>query len=222
MSRRAINYLNYLYPDAREDELNQGDNVCIICREEMTGVGAKKLPCNHIFHAACLRSWFQRQQTCPTCRLDIIQATVQQTVGGAARQPANQQQPPAAAAPQAQQAPLQQQAQAPAGHVPNLAAMFPFIPPGFMPHGHAHAPQQQPQPIGTAGVRMPTASFPPQMPTTNAPMHMNAPPFLAQHMMPPMMPFSKIHSNCFPKSKDSGTDFVFKCCLFQPRQILMR
>lgn len=33
---------------------------------------AKKLPCNHIFHTACLRSWFQRQQTCPTCRLDIL------------------------------------------------------------------------------------------------------------------------------------------------------
>ena len=34
---------------------------------------AKKLPCNHIFHISCLRSWFQRQQTCPTCRLDVLQ-----------------------------------------------------------------------------------------------------------------------------------------------------
>lgn len=33
---------------------------------------AKKLPCGHIFHSACLRSWFQRQQTCPTCRLNIL------------------------------------------------------------------------------------------------------------------------------------------------------
>ena len=32
----------------------------------------KKLPCNHIFHTNCLRSWFQRQHTCPTCRLDVI------------------------------------------------------------------------------------------------------------------------------------------------------
>lgn len=40
----------------------------------MTGVagGSKKLPCNHIFHSACLRSWFQRQQTCPTCRMDVL------------------------------------------------------------------------------------------------------------------------------------------------------
>lgn len=36
---------------------------------------AKKLPCGHIFHTACLRSWFQRQQTCPTCRLNILRTT---------------------------------------------------------------------------------------------------------------------------------------------------
>ena len=34
--------------------------------------GCKKLPCNHIFHTSCLRSWFQRQQTCPTCRMDVL------------------------------------------------------------------------------------------------------------------------------------------------------
>ena len=59
------------YPDATPEELQQGDNVCIICREEMT-TGCKKLPCNHIFHTSCLRSWFQRQQTCPTCRMDVL------------------------------------------------------------------------------------------------------------------------------------------------------
>ena len=59
--------------------------------------GAKKLPCNHIFHATCLRSWFQRQQTCPTCRLEVLRAP------GAANAPQPQQaadanrQPPQAA-----------------------------------------------------------------------------------------------------------------------------
>lgn len=38
-------------------------------------IAAKKLPCNHIFHTSCLRSWFQRHQTCPTCRLDILRPT---------------------------------------------------------------------------------------------------------------------------------------------------
>ncbi|KAG8314133.1 E3 ubiquitin-protein ligase synoviolin [Homalodisca vitripennis] len=38
-------------------------------------IPSKKLPCNHIFHTACLRSWFQRQQTCPTCRLNILRTS---------------------------------------------------------------------------------------------------------------------------------------------------
>nr|XP_023030277.1 E3 ubiquitin-protein ligase synoviolin A-like [Leptinotarsa decemlineata] len=71
LSRRAIHNMNTLYPDATSEELEAADNVCIICREEMT-TASKKLPCNHIFHTACLRSWFQRQQTCPTCRLNIL------------------------------------------------------------------------------------------------------------------------------------------------------
>lgn len=40
---------------------------------------SKKLPCGHIFHTACLRSWFQRQQTCPTCRLNILRTPTAQT-----------------------------------------------------------------------------------------------------------------------------------------------
>jgi E3 ubiquitin-protein ligase synoviolin len=75
MSRRAIRNMNTLYPDATPEELSAGDNVCIICREEMHAV-CKKLPCNHIFHTSCLRSWFQRQQTCPTCRMDVLRIPV--------------------------------------------------------------------------------------------------------------------------------------------------
>ena len=85
---------SHRYPDATMEELSSGDNVCIICREEMTE-GCKKLPCNHIFHTSCLRNWFQRQQTCPTCRMDILRPP--------APRPAPQQanvQPPAAAQPQ--------------------------------------------------------------------------------------------------------------------------
>merc|ERR1719432_533256 len=74
LSRRAIHNMDTLYPDATAEELAATDNVCIICREEMSASATKKLPCNHIFHRNCLRSWFQRQQTCPTCRLDVLRA----------------------------------------------------------------------------------------------------------------------------------------------------
>uniref|UniRef100_A0ABM5F594 RING-type E3 ubiquitin transferase n=1 Tax=Pogona vitticeps TaxID=103695 RepID=A0ABM5F594_9SAUR len=97
MSRRAIRNMNTLYPDATPEELHAMDNVCIICREEMV-TGAKRLPCNHIFHTSCLRSWFQRQQTCPTCRMDVLRASVptqsqtppEQQEGGPQQQPPHQ------------------------------------------------------------------------------------------------------------------------------------
>ncbi|KAI8977428.1 hypothetical protein BDF20DRAFT_820497 [Mycotypha africana] len=86
--RRATRNLNELYPDATAEDLNRAnDSTCIICREEMHANGQqpenddvgsnidmanddlqqpKKLPCGHIFHFHCLRSWLERQQSCPT------------------------------------------------------------------------------------------------------------------------------------------------------------
>lgn len=77
LSRRAIRNMNTLYPDVNPEELTDADNVCIICREEMQ-TASKRLPCNHIFHTSCLRSWFQRHQTCPTCRLNILRTPAPQ------------------------------------------------------------------------------------------------------------------------------------------------
>ena len=50
----------------------------------MQAPSTKKLPCNHIFHKNCLRSWFQRQQTCPTCRLDVLRSASGVPIAGAA------------------------------------------------------------------------------------------------------------------------------------------
>ncbi len=84
------------YPDATIEELEAVNNVCIICREEMVS-RCKKLPCSHIFHTACLQSWFQRQQTCPTCRMDVLNRAVinrlTQAQQGQAQQPAQPQNP---------------------------------------------------------------------------------------------------------------------------------
>ncbi|KAF3053407.1 E3 ubiquitin-protein ligase hrd1 [Didymella keratinophila] len=87
--RNATRDMNTRYPDATGDDLSR-ENICIVCREEMRpwnepgAEGAqpgrrvderqrpKKLPCGHILHFSCLRSWLERQQVCPTCRRPVL------------------------------------------------------------------------------------------------------------------------------------------------------
>ena len=75
--RKVTANLNERFPDCTAEELEAGDDVCIICREDMTcgaagGMRPKKLPCGHFFHLGCLRSWLERQQACPTCRAPVL------------------------------------------------------------------------------------------------------------------------------------------------------
>ena len=93
--RQATKDMNERYPDATSEEIARED-TCIICREEMQAWATnpannlqadgtrpqnaifdersrpKKLPCGHILHFGCLRSWLERQQNCPTCRQPVI------------------------------------------------------------------------------------------------------------------------------------------------------
>ncbi|KAJ3077163.1 E3 ubiquitin-protein ligase hrd1 [Podochytrium sp. JEL0797] len=90
---RATRNMNTQYPDATPADLAATDAVCIICRDEMIAAEtiradpgatpaqrenvAKKLPgCGHIFHLNCLRSWLERQQSCPTCRRSVLEPVV--------------------------------------------------------------------------------------------------------------------------------------------------
>jgi len=118
LSRRAIRNMNTLYPDATAEDLSATDNVCIICREEMH-LMCKKLPCNHIFHTSCLRSWFQRQQTCPTCRMDVLRLPNISTNPNA---------------------PQVQQPRPPVGELPPPAfhAAYPFWPPNYFAAQQPH------------------------------------------------------------------------------------
>ncbi|KAK4485657.1 hypothetical protein RD792_008300 [Penstemon davidsonii] len=68
--RKITSNMNDRFPDATPEEINESDATCIICREEMTT--AKKLLCGHFFHVHCLRSWLERQNTCPTCRALVV------------------------------------------------------------------------------------------------------------------------------------------------------
>lgn len=134
---------------------NYSDTICIICREEMSigdGSGAgggdsgggqiKRLPCDHIFHKSCLRSWFQRQQTCPTCRTSILRYN---NPGAGPQQPAAGAQP-AGAGVQQQPGQAHQVPNPPHNHqVPNAAGQ---------PQPQQQQQQQQPTPMAanqTAG-----------------------------------------------------------------------
>jgi E3 ubiquitin-protein ligase synoviolin len=60
--RELNRLLNSTFPDATAEELAASDTTCIVCMEEMTPPGPKRLPCGHILHVGCLRSWFEKQQ----------------------------------------------------------------------------------------------------------------------------------------------------------------
>ncbi|KAM0157526.1 hypothetical protein ACHAPG_004649 [Botrytis cinerea] len=123
--RRATHDMNSRYEDATVEDI-QREDTCIICREEMrpwsvtnppVPAGAqprpgtvnertrpKKLPCGHILHLGCLKSWLERQQVCPTCRSPVVEtpqnAQANANQNARANQPApGQQDGPAGAGP---------------------------------------------------------------------------------------------------------------------------
>ncbi|CAD7928517.1 unnamed protein product [Amoebophrya sp. A25] len=57
------------FREASKKELEAAE-TCIICRDDLDE-GSVILPCNHIFHVDCLKSWLVMQQVCPTCRSEI-------------------------------------------------------------------------------------------------------------------------------------------------------
>jgi E3 ubiquitin-protein ligase synoviolin len=56
----------------------------------------KKLPCGHILHLGCLKSWLERQQVCPTCRRPVVEnPQAARDAANNANQPPHGAQPPA-------------------------------------------------------------------------------------------------------------------------------
>ncbi|KTW32472.1 uncharacterized protein T551_00562 [Pneumocystis jirovecii RU7] len=93
--KRVTNNMNQRFVDATLEEITATeDKTCIICREEMVHSSEKdpnennksqhinntpkKLPCNHILHFNCLKSWLERQQSCPTCRRPVLEGQSQE------------------------------------------------------------------------------------------------------------------------------------------------
>ncbi|KAK6477037.1 E3 ubiquitin-protein ligase AMFR-like isoform X1 [Huso huso] len=73
--RRHKNYLRVVgnmearFAIATPEELAANNDDCAICWDSMQA--ARKLPCGHLFHNSCLRSWLEQDTSCPTCRMSL-------------------------------------------------------------------------------------------------------------------------------------------------------
>lgn len=67
--RTAVKKINSL-PEVKGSRLREIDDVCAICYHEFT-TSARITPCNHYFHALCLRKWLYIQDTCPMCHQKV-------------------------------------------------------------------------------------------------------------------------------------------------------
>lgn len=76
--RRYKRHKNYLlvvqlvetnFSMASQEDLEKNSDDCAICWDQMEL--ARKLPCGHLFHNSCLRSWLEQDTSCPTCRTSL-------------------------------------------------------------------------------------------------------------------------------------------------------
>ncbi|KAJ2784088.1 hypothetical protein H4R18_001310 [Coemansia javaensis] len=83
--RKAVESMRCQFPDATKDDIIRFNDRCSICREVL--LTAKRLPCDHLFHRSCLRSWLVRHLSCPTCRIALSSADVGQWAGAGPSSP---------------------------------------------------------------------------------------------------------------------------------------
>ncbi|KAK9475150.1 uncharacterized protein V1510DRAFT_410161 [Dipodascopsis tothii] len=157
--RKATSQMNSRYPDATEAEVAR-ESTCIICREEMVAyvpaaddrrslperMRPKKLPCGHILHFGCLRSWLERQQRCPTCRRPVLDGVEPEPEPAAppAPEPAAVPAPPATPQPAAAPSPSPAPAAAPAPTATPTVPTALALPDGYtLPPGWAMLPLRQ-------------------------------------------------------------------------------
>jgi hypothetical protein len=56
------------------EEKENGDvAMCAVCGETFSsGESAKRLACTHLYHSKCILKWFDRNQSCPICRRQLV------------------------------------------------------------------------------------------------------------------------------------------------------
>lgn len=108
------------------------DLTCAICRDDITSSSGRRLPCDHVFHYSCLRSWLERESFCPICKRSLFpdKPRSSQPVSTTARPPTTRVQ---------QQVRMEQHPHTIPQPVPDPTGAVPLHMPGGIPP-HAHMP----------------------------------------------------------------------------------
>ncbi|RLN53392.1 hypothetical protein BBJ29_004274 [Phytophthora kernoviae] len=76
-SKHGKGFVEYLHDKSKEPVtadivVRKDARECVICQVEMSiGMKVTRMPCQHMFHTACLHEWLQIGNSCPICRVEI-------------------------------------------------------------------------------------------------------------------------------------------------------
>lgn len=56
----------------KEKLVNDDNDICSICLENLKDDKCVILSCDHIYHKVCIKLWLKKNDTCPNCRINII------------------------------------------------------------------------------------------------------------------------------------------------------
>ena len=66
-----------------EDFTSSSQQTCAICQDSISSGGARLRVCHHVYHRACIETWFCASVRCPVCRRDIREGPASQTSSAA-------------------------------------------------------------------------------------------------------------------------------------------